>query len=225
MKTIKLLICLIFLSYPLAKTLGSDFDFKKAKELFDKCQCDTTSKKNCEEALKHCKIYINSNERDFNKINEAKALKEEIEKLLECIRNIKIAPPIPSTTAGEEKQEKKINVAWDYNHKGNIQWRLGNYNEAIEWYSKAIDNNPKYIYYRNRADAKISKGDYHAAIDDIKKAIERYEHYSGNEDGNGGNYTTLGDAYCCRFRRYPASVSGASANFCVNRLSPVFRVS
>ena len=220
MKKIKLLICLLFLSYPLGKIWGSDSDLRRAKEHFAKCHCDSTSKKDCENALRYCEEYLKNEKDDSDKINEAKALKNNINNCLKCIESIEIqeppipTPPIPKVnkksepklSTAEEKKQKQIKRAWDYNHNGNIQSRLENYNEAIKLYTKAIEDNPKYIYYRNRAEANMSKGDYQSAIEDIERAIERYKDYSGNEDGNGGNYTTLGEIYS-KLREYQNAIN------------------
>jgi len=208
MKNIRLLVCFLFLSFPLVKILGSDFDFKKAKEYFEKCQCDTASKKDCEEALRYCAEYLENEKLDIDKINEVKILQKKIGDCLECIKSIKTqkqpipTPSIPKVnkqlepqlSTAEEKKQKQIKIAWNYNHKGN---RSKNHNEAIDLYTKAIEHNPKFIYYSNRARAKINNRDYDGAIVDAKEAIERYNKYGdggSNEDG-GESYRLLGEAY------------------------------
>jgi len=77
MRNIKLLICLLFLSFPLVEILGDELDLIYAKEYFNKCQCDTASKEDCKTALKYCQEYLKTEKIDINKINEAKELEKK----------------------------------------------------------------------------------------------------------------------------------------------------
>ena len=56
---------------------------------------------------------------------------------------------------------------------GDKQYELGNYNEAISYYTKSIEIKPKYQFaYAKRAESKYNLGDYKGALSDYNKAIE-----------------------------------------------------
>lgn len=56
--------------------------------------------------------------------------------------------------------------------KGNEALSAGNIDEAIKYYTEAINTDPtQHIFYCNRAAAYTNKGDYDAAIKDSEKAI------------------------------------------------------
>ena len=59
-----------------------------------------------------------------------------------------------------------------YNNRGMGYANDHNYEKAIEDYSKAIENNPKFAAaYLNRGDAYKNKSDYNKAIEDYSMAI------------------------------------------------------
>lgn len=57
-------------------------------------------------------------------------------------------------------------------YKGLSNYEVGDYDKAIDCYSKSISTNPNYVYaYNDRASAKRAKKDYPGAITDYEKAI------------------------------------------------------
>jgi tetratricopeptide (TPR) repeat protein len=62
-----------------------------------------------------------------------------------------------------------------YNELGNQALEAGNFDQAVDYYAQAIRRNPyNGVYYRNRAHAHFSSGDYHRATSDYSKAIRYY---------------------------------------------------
>jgi tetratricopeptide (TPR) repeat protein len=58
-----------------------------------------------------------------------------------------------------------------YNIDGVTKADNGNYNEALEYFTKAIKNDPyNFISYFNRASIKMQMGDIEGARSDFKKA-------------------------------------------------------
>ena len=63
--------------------------------------------------------------------------------------------------------------AASFKEQGNKFLTAGDYDQAIEAYSKAIDLDPSdHIFYSNRSAAYLSKGDAHSALVDGEKCIE-----------------------------------------------------
>jgi len=61
--------------------------------------------------------------------------------------------------------------AEEYKAQGNTFFSQGNYVEAIQWYSKAIESQKNHIYYSNRAACYTALGDYQKAIEDANECI------------------------------------------------------
>ena len=60
----------------------------------------------------------------------------------------------------------------EFKNKGNEFFKKGQHDEAIAWYTKAVEAEPSnHVYYSNRAAAKTAKGDYNGAIEDGKLCI------------------------------------------------------
>lgn len=75
-----------------------------------------------------------------------------------------------STTKPSEEDKKK---AEELKALGNKEVSSGNYEKAVELYTKAIElNSTNPIYYCNRAAAYSSLGSHDKAIEDAKKALE-----------------------------------------------------
>ena len=56
--------------------------------------------------------------------------------------------------------------------KGNEFFKKGQYEEAISWYSKAIEVEPdNHTYYSNRSAARLGLKDYKGAIEDGQNCI------------------------------------------------------
>jgi small glutamine-rich tetratricopeptide repeat-containing protein alpha len=86
--------------------------------------------------------------------------------------------------------------------KGNELMGLGKYKEAIAYYTKAIEADPRnHVYYANRAAAHTHMKDYRSAIIDCEKAITINSTYSkafsrlGTAYFYESNYTKSVDAY------------------------------
>jgi len=70
--------------------------------------------------------------------------------------------------------------AQHYNELGNQATKMGDLEQAVEYYSQAIRRNPySGIYFRNRAHAYFINGDYHRATNDYSKAIRYYRNDPG----------------------------------------------
>ncbi len=83
-----------------------------------------------------------------------------------------------------------------YNGRGMIYSKIGQYNEAIEDYNKAININPKYYYifkaYNNIGIAYAQQGQYKEAINDFNKAIALKPGYSDAYYNRGVAYANMG---------------------------------
>ena len=69
---------------------------------------------------------------------------------------------------------------------------LENYDNAIEYYNKAIELKPDYVYaYNNRGNAKSDLGNFQEAIEDFNKAIELMPDYAKAYYGRGATNLEL----------------------------------
>lgn len=60
----------------------------------------------------------------------------------------------------------------EFKNKGNEFFKKGQHDEAIAWYTKAVEAEPSnHVYYSNRSAAKTAKKDYAGAIEDGKLCI------------------------------------------------------
>lgn len=69
------------------------------------------------------------------------------------------------------------NSASSFKEEGNINFKNGNFEGAVKFYSKAIECTPeptteKAIYYKNRAAAYIKLQNFELALKDSDKALE-----------------------------------------------------
>ena len=56
--------------------------------------------------------------------------------------------------------------------QGNLAYKKGNYEEAIKFYSEAIDKTPKFAdAYNNRGKVKFEMGNIEGSIQDFEKAV------------------------------------------------------
>jgi tetratricopeptide (TPR) repeat protein len=57
--------------------------------------------------------------------------------------------------------------------KGNAAQQAGDFDEAIDYYTQAIElNNKNHVYYSNRSAAYLSKGDAAKALQDAEECIK-----------------------------------------------------
>ncbi len=70
--------------------------------------------------------------------------------------------------------------AHHYNELGNQAMKMGDFDQAVEYYGQAIRRNPySGIYFQNRAHAYFTSGEYHLATNDYSKAIRYYRNDPG----------------------------------------------
>ena len=63
--------------------------------------------------------------------------------------------------------------AVSFKDTGNKHLQAGEFDQAIEAYSRAINlDGSKHVFYSNRSAAYLSKGDYNSALDDGLKCTE-----------------------------------------------------
>lgn len=70
--------------------------------------------------------------------------------------------------AGSQKPE-------DLKEFGNKAFGLGKYEEAIDFYTQAIEataENPNHVYFANRANSKLEFKDFNGCIEDCDSAIK-----------------------------------------------------
>uniref|UniRef100_A0A8C9VWK5 Small glutamine-rich tetratricopeptide repeat-containing protein alpha n=1 Tax=Scleropages formosus TaxID=113540 RepID=A0A8C9VWK5_SCLFO len=85
--------------------------------------------------------------------------------------NINLVPDSPTEEQVVEAERLKT--------EGNDQMKVDNFNAAVEFYSKAIQLNPKSaVYYCNRAAAYSKLGNYAGAVQDCELAIGIDPNYS-----------------------------------------------
>jgi len=83
-----------------------------------------------------------------------------------------------------------------YYNSGNAYYKRGDYDRAIEDYSKAIELDPKYAAaYNARGLAYVNKGDYDRAIEDYNKAVELEPKYANAYYNRGWAYYNKGNYY------------------------------
>eukprot|EP00352_Strombidinopsis_acuminata_P005028 CAMPEP_0176355120 /NCGR_PEP_ID=MMETSP0126-20121128/13066_1 /TAXON_ID=141414 ORGANISM="Strombidinopsis acuminatum, Strain SPMC142" /NCGR_SAMPLE_ID=MMETSP0126 /ASSEMBLY_ACC=CAM_ASM_000229 /LENGTH=78 /DNA_ID=CAMNT_0017707631 /DNA_START=67 /DNA_END=303 /DNA_ORIENTATION=+ len=63
-------------------------------------------------------------------------------------------------------------------NEGNVEFKKGNYRDAIQHYSEAIDIEPSAPILSNRAASYIALKEYTKAIDDAKRAIHMDEKFA-----------------------------------------------
>lgn len=63
-------------------------------------------------------------------------------------------------------------------NKGNAYFKENKLEEALEWYSKAIDIQPQAVYYSNRAFVHIKLENYGSALEDSEAAIKLDKNYA-----------------------------------------------
>jgi tetratricopeptide (TPR) repeat protein len=85
-------------------------------------------------------------------------------------------------------------TAWDYSKKGGSNHYNGNYKEAIQDFTKAIELDPKnYNSYRGRGWSSLALKDYRGAIQDYTRAIELKPENGDPYRGRGLAKVVLGD--------------------------------
>jgi protein O-mannosyl-transferase len=81
-----------------------------------------------------------------------------------------------------------------YNNRGTSHSNLGNYRQAIEDFTRAIQINPDYAEsYYNRGRVQCYLGSYRQAIEDYTKAIEIKQSNADEYVGRGIAYKSIGD--------------------------------
>lgn len=66
-----------------------------------------------------------------------------------------------------------MDAAADFKNKGNDAFRNGEFDKAVEWFTKAIEVNPNdHVLYSNRSGAYCSLNKFDEALDDANKCIQ-----------------------------------------------------
>jgi len=93
------------------------------------------------------------------------------------------------------------NLAKSYNNRGLTYSKLGNYEDAIADYTRAIRIDPDYANaYGNRGVAYNELGNYKDAIDDYTKAIRIDPDYASAYKNRGISKENAGLPYCSDFK-------------------------
>jgi len=71
----------------------------------------------------------------------------------------------------KEVNSEKNNEAETLNSNGNIEFKNGNYKEAVDYFTRALNISPIAKYYHNRADSYNMDGQFENAILDFNKVI------------------------------------------------------
>lgn len=116
------------------------------------------------------------------------------------------------------------NVEIAYNNRGKALDSLGNYQQAIEDFSKAIEIRPlSAIAYTNRGNSYNSLGNYQQAIEDFSKAIEINPRYALAYYNRGNVYAKLGN-YQQAIINYDASIKYSQFTLAYNNRGNAYRM-
>ena len=95
-----------------------------------------------------------------------------------------VACSILCSCATIQQRQLKSRDAAVFNNRGFTYCEIGQYDQAISDFSKAIEINPRLAHaYNNRGAAYLYKAQYDQAISDLSKAIEidpRFKHAYNN---------------------------------------------
>ena len=140
---------------------------------------------NYEEEYKKLKVELEDVSDKEKPLNESEEeLKENIEKLDERTKR-----------SESERQKLEQMTVWDYNRRGIRSYDLGEYENAILSYEKAINLKPDYaIAYYNRGCVNTKLGESERAIADYSKAIELKPDYAEAYNNRGCTYDDLGES-------------------------------
>ena len=110
-------------------------------------------------------------------------------------RTTAIAAALSIITLGcQLNNENEIPLATQYFNQGTDNYEQGNYQGAINDFTKAIENNPQERYaYLNRGVAKAKLEDYQGAVADHTKAIEIYPEFVSAFEERGTAKESLND--------------------------------
>jgi len=68
-------------------------------------------------------------------------------------------------------------LAIDHKGSGNVALKAGRFTEAIEWYTKAVELEPNYVYFANRSAAFLALDSYEEALQDANMSIRSKPSY------------------------------------------------
>jgi len=78
-------------------------------------------------------------------------------------------------------------------NKGNACYRVKDYEQAIDWYSKALDKDPKnHALYTNRAAAYLGSKDFMKAIEDCERSVQYKPDWRKGYYRSASAYSSLG---------------------------------
>ena len=139
-----------------------------------------------EETRSHFKTQSDRRMGDYtSRWNELKKI-PHIAKILEPISKVEEAER-------EKREEEDTLTYWDHFNKAYDAVEKGDYNTAVQEYTRAIEKDPNYAFaYNNRGNSYADLGKYDQAIADYNKAIELDPNYAFAYNNRGVSYNDLG---------------------------------
>ena len=112
---------------------------------------------------------------------------ESIEKTVQAIQKVETEPP------ANEQEKGEIDALLLF-QQANFLFSLGQFDQAIQLYSKIINRDPNFDgAYNNRGNAYKDKGEYDKAIADYNMAISLKPDYAEAYNNRGEAYNTRGE--------------------------------
>ncbi len=122
---------------------------------------------------------------------ESNGWQNVIDRIRQVVDNMQLQMDLPSRTT---EKEQPVEYAEDYFNRGNTYHNKGNFDRAINEYTKAIELKLDYTEaYYNRGNAYHRKGNFDRAIDEYTKAIELKLDYANAYNNRGVAYYNKGD--------------------------------
>ena len=79
-------------------------------------------------------------------------------------------------------------LALEFKTKGNEAFKAKKWQEAIEFFTKAIEYNPNdHVFYSNRSGSYLNNGQYQQALQDAEACIKYCCNYSGSSQNGQGD--------------------------------------
>ena len=122
---------------------------------------------------------------------ESNGWQNVIDGIRKVVDKMQLQMDLPSRTA---EKEQRGEYAEDYFSRGNTYHNKGNFDRAIDEYTKALELKLDYTEaYYNRGNAYHRKGNFDRAIDEYTKALELKLDYANAYNNRGNAYYNKGD--------------------------------